>query len=129
VEATRGTALALAGLLGALGVMAGAFGAHGLEGRVPAERLAAWRTGALYHLVHAVALLALACGPQAVLQHAAGRTALTAWGVGVLVFSGSLYLLTVTGYRLLGAVTPVGGVALIAGWVAVVWAGLALRGG
>jgi uncharacterized membrane protein YgdD (TMEM256/DUF423 family) len=112
---------AVGAVLGAIGVAAGAFGAHGLRSRVAPEMLAVFETGVRYHLVHALALLATAW--------AAARwpgAAVTAAGwlflAGILVFSGSLYLLVLTGIRALGAVTPVGGVALIAGWVMLAWA-------
>jgi len=102
-------------VLAATGVAAGAFGAHGLEGRVAPDLLEIWRTAAHYHLVHAVALLGVAW----VVDRGAHGAALAGWllVVGVAVFSGSLYLLTLTGVRTLGAITPIGGVALIAGWV------------
>ena len=106
---------------GFLAVAAGAFGAHGLENMLEtapdgARRLEVFRTGAHYHLVHAVALLALAT------LHRHGRALIVArWSfvLGVLVFSGSLYLVGLTGIRWLGAITPVGGVGLLIGWAAV----------
>jgi uncharacterized membrane protein YgdD (TMEM256/DUF423 family) len=107
----RGAALA------ALAVAAGAFGAHGLKERVPATDLVIWETAARYHLVHALALVGVgalgASVPTARIDWA-GRLL----SFGVLVFSGSLYLLVGTGTRWLGAITPIGGVALIAGWLA-----------
>ncbi len=104
MEATR-----VAALLLATGVAAGAFGAHGLEGHVSADRLDTWHTGALYHLLHGVALLALASlSPSAWVS----RLLLG----GTLIFSGSLYLLVLTDTGWLGAITPVGGVLMIAGW-------------
>jgi uncharacterized membrane protein YgdD (TMEM256/DUF423 family) len=100
-----------------LSVAAGAFGAHGLRARVTPEMLAVFETGARYHMYHALALLAAAW--------AAERwpgTATTAAGwlfvVGTLIFSGSLYAMVLTGHRWLGAVTPIGGVAFLAGWAA-----------
>jgi uncharacterized membrane protein YgdD (TMEM256/DUF423 family) len=108
------SALRIAALLGASGVALGAFGAHALRGRVGPDLLEVYRTGVLYHLVHALAALgAAALGPR--LRFPALTAALFAGGVAV--FSGSLYLLALTGVRSWGAVTPVGGVALIAGWV------------
>ncbi len=107
---------ALAGLLGAAGVGLGAFGAHGLAKRVSAADLVIFETATRYHLTHAVALLALAAwaahAPSARLEWAAW-----AFTAGILIFSGSLYLLVLTNTRWLGAVTPIGGVALIAGWL------------
>jgi uncharacterized membrane protein YgdD (TMEM256/DUF423 family) len=103
-------------------VGAGAFGAHGLRGRVSAEHLAVFETAVRYQLYHALALLALAL--------AAARAPARGWAAagwlfaaGVLVFSGSLYLLVLTGVRWWGAVTPVGGVAFLAGWVVAAAAG------
>ena len=103
--------------LAALGVALGAFGAHGLKARVGPELLATWETAARYHLVHALALLATAWaasrwpGPTV---SAAGWLFLA----GMLLFSGSLYALVLTNIRALGAITPLGGLCLIAGWLA-----------
>ena len=111
-----------AGGLGALGVALGAFGAHGLRDVVTEPRLLeVWETGARYHLVHALALAAVAAHPR---PHRA-----TGWlfVVGILLFSGSLYLMTLTGARWLGAVTPLGGVSFIAGWAALAASPLADR--
>ena len=101
-------------VLAATGVAAGAFGAHAFEGRVTPNVLEIWRTGAHYHLVHAVALGMVAFAVDRGVRGAG----VAGWLLvaGVVVFSGSLYLLTLTGVRMLGAVTPIGGVALIAGW-------------
>lgn len=118
--------LALAGLNGFLAVALGAFGAHGLRQRLAAlsdgaERLEWWRTAATYHLAHALAL-----GLVAVLAARAESVALSIAGwaflVGMAVFSGSLYAMVLTGVRGLGAVTPIGGLAFLVGWAAVVWA-------
>jgi uncharacterized membrane protein YgdD (TMEM256/DUF423 family) len=101
-----------AGIAGALGVALGAFGAHGLKRVVDDPHLLeVWDTGARYHLVHAVALLALSAVPNPPPWTA------RLWGAGVVVFSGSLYVLALTDQRWLGAITPIGGVLLIAGWV------------
>ena len=106
-------------------VAAGAFGAHALRARLPADLLAIFETGVRYHMYHALGLLAVAW--------AAGRgpaPALTWAGwlfvAGTVVFSGSLYLLALIDQRWLGAVTPVGGVAFLAGWLAFAW-GVAVR--
>lgn len=101
------------GILGFLGVALGAFGAHFLEPMLEASgRADTWETAVLYQLVHAVALVALAALPTS------PRTARIGfcWTGGTLVFSGSLYLLCLTGQTWLGAITPVGGVTLLAGW-------------
>ncbi|MCL7959721.1 MAG: DUF423 domain-containing protein [marine benthic group bacterium] len=107
-------------LLGAIsafiGVAAGAFGAHGLEDRLSADLLAVYETGVRYELFHAVALLFVGL--------AAERWPAAGWGrtgwmflVGTVLFSGSLYALALTGERWLGAVTPLGGVCFLAGWI------------
>lgn len=103
-------------LLAAFGVGAGAFGAHGLRAMLDAQALGWWETAAFYHLVHAVALVALGVVPERRMGVAGALI-----GAGVLVFSGSLYVMALTGARWLGAVTPVGGLLLIAGWLAAAW--------
>jgi uncharacterized membrane protein YgdD (TMEM256/DUF423 family) len=103
-----------AGILGACGMALGAFGAHALRARISAEMLEIYRTGVLYHLFHAVALL----GVAAVVPYLRFPRLTTGLFVGgVLVFSGSLYVLAISGVRIWGAVTPLGGIALIAGWL------------
>ena len=103
----------IAGAMGALGVALGAFGAHGLE-RITTDphQLEVWHTAAQYHLVHGVALLGVAAHPRQ--PRLAGGLFL----VGIAVFSGSLYAMGLTGHRWLGAITPIGGLAFIAGWLA-----------
>ena len=104
----------LAAFFGASGVALGAFGAHGLKAVLESNHtLEVWHTASLYHLLHAVALLLLA--PAA----PAHRLSRILFSSGILIFSGSLYALAVTGVKWLGAITPIGGVALIAGWIAV----------
>jgi uncharacterized membrane protein YgdD (TMEM256/DUF423 family) len=113
---TDGTRLTLitAGLLGLLGVAAGAFGAHGLEARVGPEQLEWWQTAARYQQIHALALLLVGWGSG---QWTAWRTrAAMAFTIGILVFSGTLYAMALGGPRILGAITPLGGLCLIAGW-------------
>ena len=108
--------LLLAAALGGLsGVALGAFGSHGLRGSLAPGLLAAWETGVRYQLFHSLALLALALAPAAD-QHKAVRAAGWALAAGILVFSGSLYLLALTGVGWLGAVAPLGGLSLMAGW-------------
>jgi uncharacterized membrane protein YgdD (TMEM256/DUF423 family) len=109
-------AIVVGALLGALGVMAGAFGAHGLKERLAEEALGWWQTGAHYQLFHAPAVVA--AGLLACLTGGRGRVAAGLFSVGVVVFSGTLYALALGGPRWLGAVTPLGGVSLIAGWIA-----------
>lgn len=116
----------LAVVLGGLGVALGAFGAHALAARLTPDLLQTYETGVRYHFYHALALLAVvyAIGrwPQSSLPTVAGWL----FVAGVLIFSGTLYLLALTGIRWLGAITPIGGVAFIAGWLCLAW--VALRG-
>ncbi|MFP4500650.1 MAG: DUF423 domain-containing protein [Candidatus Hydrogenedentota bacterium] len=109
--------LRIGALLGGLAVALGAFGAHGLKERIDAEMLAVFETGVRYHFYHALALIAIAAGSAALWESQWTAAAAWAWFAGVIIFSGSLYLLVVTGTRWLGAITPIGGVAFIIGWV------------
>ena len=116
--------LLIAAALGGSGVMLGAFGAHGLRGKVAENLLEAYKTGVQYQMLHALALFGIAL----LLQNWGERTALLVSGalftIGVLLFSGSLYGLTFGGPRWLGPITPLGGLAMITGWVALFIAGL-----
>ena len=104
-----------------VGVGLGAFGAHALKGRLDADMLATFEVGVRYQMYHAFALLALAWAhtrwPGAVLT-ASGWL----FVAGTVLFSGSLYALSLSGVRGLGAITPVGGLALLAGWLCLAWA-------
>lgn len=113
----RGGFGAIGAVLGALGVAAGAFGAHALRARLEARQLEIWETAARYQLWHALALVLVAL-LVARGASTAGRVAGGAFAAGTVIFSGSLYLLVLTGRTWLGAVTPIGGVLLIVGWVA-----------
>ncbi|HTB57130.1 MAG TPA: DUF423 domain-containing protein [Polyangia bacterium] len=108
--------LGVAGLLGFTAVALGAFGAHGLRGRLSPAMLEVYRTGALYHLVHAVAALAVALAGERLRR---GRLILALLSAGIVVFAGSLYALAITGLTTLGAVTPLGGLLLLAAWALV----------
>jgi len=108
------TLVSVAGALGFSGVALGAFGAHALKARLGPELLEIYKTGVFYQLVHAVALLAVA-GVWARLR--APRATAALFVAGVVIFSGSLYLLALSGVRLWGAVTPFGGLAFLAGWL------------
>lgn len=104
----------------ALAVVIGAFGAHGLKGKLTPDMLQVYQTGVEYHMYHALGLLAVGL-MLAQFPHAGGLQ----WAgwlmlAGILLFSGSLYVLAISGIRWLGAITPIGGTAFIAGWVAVV---------
>jgi uncharacterized membrane protein YgdD (TMEM256/DUF423 family) len=120
-------AVGIAATLAGLAVATGAFGAHGLKARLGPEQLAWWHTAANYHLIHAVALVAIALAASR--ARASRGLALAFWllGGGVLVFSGTLYAMALTDVRVLGAITPVGGTALIAGWIALAVAGARRR--
>ncbi|MDB6143260.1 MAG: rane protein [Pseudomonas sp.] len=108
--------LLLAAFFGFTGVALGAFAAHGLKERLSAEYLAIFHTGVLYQLIHTLALLAVALLAVQIpgrLMTCAG----IAFVVGILLFSGSLYLLTLTGVTKLGIITPFGGLAFLIGWL------------
>lgn len=109
-----GNAVRVSALWAGLGVALGALGAHALKEHPPGLEI--WKTAVLYHLVHAVVMLVVA------MQGA--RANRLAWGLmatGTLCFSGSLYLLSTVGWKALGPVTPLGGLFLLAGWVALAW--------
>lgn len=113
--------LLLGSLSGFIAVALGAFGAHGLKGRIGPDMLAIFEVGVRYQMYHALALLAVAWA-----HTRWPGTALTAGGwlfvAGTVIFSGSLYLLSLTGIRWLGAITPLGGLAFMAGWLCLAWA-------
>jgi uncharacterized membrane protein YgdD (TMEM256/DUF423 family) len=109
--------ITVAAVSGALAVMAGAFGAHGLKSRVAAEQVAAWTTASQYHLVHSLVLLALAL--YAVQSGREIRWPAILFTAGIVLFSGSIYALVLTSARWLGPVTPLGGLCLIAGWLSI----------
>lgn len=112
--------LALGAVYGFLGVMLGAFGAHALRQRLSPEMLGVWHTGVEYQFYHAFALLAL--GLLALSRPASGQTLAGAgFAVGILLFSGSLYALSLSGVRVLGAITPIGGLLFMVGWAALAW--------
>jgi uncharacterized membrane protein YgdD (TMEM256/DUF423 family) len=108
-------------LMAFLAVGLGAFAAHGLKTRLSTDMFNIFEVGVRYHMYHALALLVVAWAssrwPQAS-THAAGW----AFIFGIVIFSGSLYLLSITGIRWLGAITPIGGLAFLLGWVLLIWA-------
>jgi uncharacterized membrane protein YgdD (TMEM256/DUF423 family) len=112
VSANERLPLLIGALLAALGILLGAFGAHGLRAALSPEALGWWQTGVQYQMWQATGLVAIGAARLP-------GTRLSVWllALGTLVFSGSLYLLALTGARWLGMVTPVGGVLMIAGWV------------
>ena len=110
--------------LGFLSVALGAFGAHALKTKLSTEMMAVYQTAVQYHQVHALALLALVClTPR--LHNPTATVAGWLFVAGTIVFSGSLYLLATTGTRWLGAITPIGGLALLGGWACMLWAAFA----
>lgn len=109
------TFVMIGALAGVVGVALGAFGAHGLRARLSPEMLAVFETGVRYQMYHALAMIALgALAPTL----SARLPTIAGWAflVGILLFSGSLYVLALTGIRSLGAITPLGGVAFLVGW-------------
>jgi len=114
---------ALGALAGFVGVALGAFAAHGLKSRLDAGMLATFEIGVRYQMYHALALLAVA---WACTKWPGAWVNASGWlfVAGILVFSGSLYLLALTGVRWLGAITPLGGLAFLAGWICLAWAAL-----
>jgi uncharacterized membrane protein YgdD (TMEM256/DUF423 family) len=110
------TFLLIGAILGFLAVAFGAFGAHGLRSRLSPEMLAVFETGVRYQMYHVLAILLVA----AAIARAGSASLLVAAGWcfsgGILVFSGSLYVLTLTGIGILGAITPIGGLLFLAGW-------------
>ncbi len=115
--------MVLGSILGACAVALGAFGAHGLKTRVGPDMLAVFETAVRYHLTHALALLAVAWASE---RWPGGASTAAGWlfAAGIVIFSGSLYVMVLTGARWLGAITPLGGLALIAGWCALALAAL-----
>ncbi|MEL6136219.1 MAG: DUF423 domain-containing protein [Cyanobacteria bacterium J06628_6] len=109
--------IAIAALLGMLSVAGGAFGAHALKDQLSEKALSTFELGARYQMYHALVLLLVAL--LLVQRPDATGLVYAGWAfiVGVLIFSGSLYALSLSGIKLLGAITPIGGVALIAGWL------------
>ena len=123
------TWLRIGAILGALGVTLGAFGAHGLKERLDAYSLDIYQTAVTYQMYHVPAVLAV--GLLGILGRGGLALELAGWSftVGILIFSGTLYALSVTGIKWLGAITPIGGLFLILGWIALaVAAGSAARG-
>jgi len=108
--------ITLASLSGMLAVTFGAFGAHALRSRLDEHALGVYQTAVQYHFYHSLALLAVGVIALSQPQTALLRSSGYLFVVGIVVFSGSLYLLSISGMRWLGAITPLGGLAFIAGW-------------
>jgi uncharacterized membrane protein YgdD (TMEM256/DUF423 family) len=105
----------------ALAVGIGAFGAHGLQGKLDAYSMGIYERAVFYHFIHALGILLTAVLP---IQLSYARWAGMLFIAGIVLFSGSLYALAITGNRMLGAITPVGGLSFIAGWIVLALAGL-----
>jgi uncharacterized membrane protein YgdD (TMEM256/DUF423 family) len=119
------TFLLLASLFGGLSVALGAFGAHAMSGRFSPSLLATYETAVRYQFYHALALIAVVV----VLGRWPQMATLTTWAgwlfvAGIVIFSGSLYILVFGGLRWMGAITPIGGVAFITGWLLLAWVAL-----
>ncbi|MCP1339669.1 DUF423 domain-containing protein [Idiomarina sp. M1R2S28] len=120
--------LIVAAILGGTGVMLGAFASHGLKSKLSESLLSAFETGVTYQFYHALALFALALWlkqSQSVWFVASGYL----WLAGVVLFSGSLYALALTGVKWFGPITPIGGVLFIAGWVSLLVGAMKLGAG
>ena len=119
---TARTALTLAALLMFVAVAAGAFGAHALKSRLSPEMSAVWQTAVQYHAWHALGLAIVALLTIHVPERAGLALAGWLFVAGIALFSGSLYAMALTGVRALGAITPIGGVAFLAGWLSLAFA-------
>ena len=109
-------------ILLALAVILGAFGAHGLRGRLDAYSMGVYEKAVFYHFLHALGILVVSILPRTGTFPASGAGTVCALLLaGIAIFSGSLYVLAVTGDRILGAITPIGGLAFIAGWLLLAW--------
>ncbi|MCT8140045.1 DUF423 domain-containing protein [Anaerobacillus sp. CMMVII] len=100
-----------------LAVGLGAFGAHGLQGKLTTRMLEIYQTGVQYHMIHAIGILIIA-----IVADRLGSPGMITWAgwsmfIGILFFSGSLYILSISGVKILGAITPIGGVFFMVGWV------------
>ncbi|MDX8361016.1 MULTISPECIES: DUF423 domain-containing protein [Bacillaceae] len=109
--------LMIGAINGFLAVALGAFGAHGLEGKIPAKYIETWKTGVTYQMFHTTAIMIIA-----LIAGKFPNTPSLTWAgwfmlIGIILFSGSLYVLSVTQVKVLGAITPLGGVAFLIGWV------------
>jgi uncharacterized membrane protein YgdD (TMEM256/DUF423 family) len=109
---------AIAAIFLALAVGTGAFGAHGLRDKLDAYSMSVWEKAVFYHFIHALGILIASLMPRT--SPASGWACWTL-AAGILIFSGSLYALAVTGVRTLGAITPIGGLCFIAGWLLLAW--------
>ncbi|MDF1764932.1 MAG: DUF423 domain-containing protein [Gammaproteobacteria bacterium] len=116
--------LFLAGVSGFLGVGIGAFGAHALKDKLTPELAATFQTGVQYHLIHTLALFGVGLLVLLMPQASLARTSGWLFTVGIVLFSGSLYTLALSGVRWLGAITPLGGLCFLAAWGILAWLAL-----
>jgi uncharacterized membrane protein YgdD (TMEM256/DUF423 family) len=114
--------IATAGLIGFSGVALGAFGSHRLGDQLSAEMMNVYKTGVLYHLIHAVAILAIALYGNKKFYKSA-----LMFVIGILLFSCSLYIYTQSGNTAFAMITPVGGVFLLVGWLLIIFEGLKMK--
>ena len=120
---------AIAAVFLALAVGLGAFGAHGLKARLDANHLDIYKTAVLYHFLHALGMLIVSVLPRTgTFSPESANSVCWLLAAGILIFSGSLYVLAVTGVDQLGAITPIGGVAFIAAWLLLAYYFIAQRG-
>ena len=111
-----------AAILLALAVIFGAFGAHGLRGRLDDYSMSVYEKAVFYHFIHALGMLVVSILPRTgTFPESPAATVCAILLAGIVIFSGSLYLLAITGQRFLGAITPIGGVAFIIGWLLLAW--------
>ena len=109
-------------ILLALAVILGAFGAHGLRGRLDDYSMSVYEKAVFYHFIHALGILMVSILPRTgTFPESSAATVCAILLAGIVIFSGSLYLLAVTGNRMLGAITPIGGVAFSVGWLLLAW--------
>ncbi|WP_291784405.1 DUF423 domain-containing protein [Cecembia sp.] len=117
------TFIQISAILGALAVGIGAFGAHGLQPLLEANaRVATFETAVQYHFYHALAMLAISIWYSMSPEKKALKWAMGLFLIGILIFSGSLYILSLSGITWLGAITPIGGVAFIIAWITIIFA-------
>jgi uncharacterized membrane protein YgdD (TMEM256/DUF423 family) len=114
--------LLVAAINGFISVAAGAFGAHALQGRLDAHALQIFETGARYQMYHALAIAAAVLAARGAAPATPAHFAAACFLTGIVLFSGSLYVLSLSGIRIFGMVTPFGGLAFLAGWAALAWA-------
>jgi len=117
---TTRTFTTIAGIFGFLGVTIGAFGAHALNSMLTPDRKAIYETGVQYHLIHTLAILAVAILAGTLGESKPLRNAGWLFTAGIILFSGSLYALAITGITFLGAITPIGGLCFLAGWASLI---------